>query len=98
MIRRPPRSTLFPYTTLFRSNPVPPVLHGLTPWAHTKKFTVPVGAPNVGIPVTTTVSAIESPRAIVFYDGVVTVVVGALLTVKHSEVLVLVGPGSAEPR
>src|SRR5260370_5201295 len=26
MIRRPPRSTLFPYTTLFRSQ-VPPVLH-----------------------------------------------------------------------
>src|SRR3712207_7083068 len=25
MIRRPPRSTLFPYTTLFRSRPVPPV-------------------------------------------------------------------------
>src|SRR2546429_3285951 len=25
MIRRPPRSTLFPYTTLFRSVPVPPV-------------------------------------------------------------------------
>src|SRR3712207_8446039 len=24
MIRRPPRSTLFPYTTLFRSNRVPP--------------------------------------------------------------------------
>src|SRR5258708_27177697 len=23
MIRRPPRSTLFPYTTLFRSNPLP---------------------------------------------------------------------------
>src|SRR2546430_13676434 len=23
MIRRPPRSTLFPYTTLFRSSPVP---------------------------------------------------------------------------
>src|SRR3712207_7023765 len=23
MIRRPPRSTLFPYTTLFRSHPVP---------------------------------------------------------------------------
>src|SRR5687768_18096109 len=30
MIRRPPRSTLFPYTTLFRSEPggVPPVLGG----------------------------------------------------------------------
>src|SRR2546429_3777394 len=26
MIRRPPRSTLFPYTTLFRSRPVAPVL------------------------------------------------------------------------
>src|SRR5258706_11811089 len=26
MIRRPPRSTLFPYTTLFRSPPVPPLL------------------------------------------------------------------------
>src|SRR5215813_15068699 len=25
MIRRPPRSTLFPYTTLFRSNRYPPV-------------------------------------------------------------------------
>src|SRR2546426_3296495 len=24
MIRRPPRSTLFPYTTLFRSLPIPP--------------------------------------------------------------------------
>src|SRR3989338_8438771 len=27
MIRRPPRSTLFPYTTLFRSPPRPPPLH-----------------------------------------------------------------------
>src|SRR2546425_8121676 len=28
MIRRPPRSTLFPYTTLFRSRPLPPVQLG----------------------------------------------------------------------
>src|SRR3712207_7536076 len=28
MIRRPPRSTLFPYTTLFRSQPVLHVLRG----------------------------------------------------------------------
>src|SRR5947207_7772841 len=28
MIRRPPRSTLFPYTTLFRSYKVPVCLHG----------------------------------------------------------------------
>src|SRR5258707_6098869 len=27
MIRRPPRSTLFPYTTLFRSRSSPPLLH-----------------------------------------------------------------------
>src|SRR3712207_8303855 len=26
MIRRPPRSTLFPYTTLFRSSPLRPIL------------------------------------------------------------------------
>src|SRR6185436_18163476 len=30
MIRRPPRSTLFPYTTLFRSIRLPPVRHGLS--------------------------------------------------------------------
>src|SRR3712207_8767194 len=30
MIRRPPRSTLFPYTTLFRSDP-PPDLYGPYP-------------------------------------------------------------------
>src|SRR5689334_24199319 len=28
MIRRPPRSTLFPYTTLFRSHGDRPLLHG----------------------------------------------------------------------
>src|SRR5260221_3417104 len=28
MIRRPPRSTLFPYTTLFRSRPVIVYIHG----------------------------------------------------------------------
>src|SRR3712207_7839714 len=28
MIRRPPRSTLFPYTTLFRSAPVAPAVGG----------------------------------------------------------------------
>src|SRR3989441_7256438 len=29
MIRRPPRSTLFPYTTLFRSHAIPLVLKGI---------------------------------------------------------------------
>src|SRR3712207_7546834 len=34
MIRRPPRSTLFPYTTLFRSATVQPTATaaGVTPW------------------------------------------------------------------
>src|SRR2546430_9834693 len=31
MIRRPPRSTLFPYTTLFRSRPVPARLPSPSP-------------------------------------------------------------------
>src|SRR5260370_25974491 len=31
MIRRPPRSTLFPYTTLFRSHIEPPTLHVRSP-------------------------------------------------------------------
>src|SRR2546430_8734457 len=31
MIRRPPRSTLFPYTTLFRSHPLYSRLHGGSP-------------------------------------------------------------------
>src|SRR2546426_6669961 len=31
MIRRPPRSTLFPYTTLFRSDPRPSLVPFLTP-------------------------------------------------------------------
>src|SRR2546425_4865764 len=31
MIRRPPRSTLFPYTTLFRSRPERQVLHQVGP-------------------------------------------------------------------
>src|SRR5256885_3487576 len=30
MIRRPPRSTLFPYTTLFRSPPPPPIQFSIT--------------------------------------------------------------------
>src|SRR6266576_6425785 len=35
MIRRPPRSTLFPYTTLFRSTGIPATVHsaGRSAWA-----------------------------------------------------------------
>src|SRR2546429_2295745 len=34
MIRRPPRSTLFPYTTLFRSGYVMPMFHSQTALAY----------------------------------------------------------------
>src|SRR5690348_18002814 len=45
MIRRPPRSTLFPYTTLFRSGPVTVgstilVPRGYTEWDATKRQAV----------------------------------------------------------
>src|SRR3712207_7499336 len=54
MIRRPPRSTLFPYTTLFRSCPAPPPLgggsYGPSPVrAQTQGFTQrPTGAAGEG--------------------------------------------------
>src|SRR3712207_8676957 len=42
MIRRPPRSTLFPYTTLFRSssNSVAVVIYTVTPYALKKETAV----------------------------------------------------------
>src|SRR3712207_6996548 len=42
MIRRPPRSTLFPYTTLFRSGRDDPEVH-LHPVTHDKDLGRPVG-------------------------------------------------------
>src|SRR5688572_31407005 len=52
MIRRPPRSTLFPYTTLFRSVMAVGVLASMT------NVTVPVGATLLG-PTGTTVAEID---------------------------------------
>src|SRR2546426_3950574 len=46
MIRRPPRSTLFPYTTLFRSHrpPMPDALSRQIPYIHrvVEAFAIPV--------------------------------------------------------
>src|SRR2546427_4177702 len=42
MIRRPPRSTLFPYTTLFRSSPQPPAAQAMPQQSKTQQATVPV--------------------------------------------------------
>src|SRR2546429_2747463 len=57
MIRRPPRSTLFPYTTLFRSRPVLPLhpeggggLPGAAGWGEAvDRVGVPVREPAVGV-------------------------------------------------
>src|SRR2546428_14152249 len=51
MIRRPPRSTLFPYTTLFRSpSPLPPY-SGLSYWANARNpfLSVPGGGLGCGV-------------------------------------------------
>src|SRR2546422_2872623 len=40
MIRRPPRSTLFPYTTLFRSPSIPRSVHDAV-YQRTKQLSVP---------------------------------------------------------
>src|SRR2546430_6965049 len=49
MIRRPPRSTLFPYTTLFRSEPEPTPEGEEEPAYEPKAIKVAiVGRPNVG--------------------------------------------------
>src|SRR3712207_8664858 len=52
MIRRPPRSTLFPYTTLFRSCPVRPDLNlKFLPGRHHSNCTPPlaIGATTSGL-------------------------------------------------
>src|SRR3712207_7345585 len=40
MIRRPPRSTLFPYTTLFRSQENGNAEHGLTSWDSRHRYLI----------------------------------------------------------
>src|SRR3712207_9000693 len=44
MIRRPPRSTLFPYTTLFRSSVRNPFRHSASPYEGRRR-TTPEGEP-----------------------------------------------------
>src|SRR3712207_8526079 len=53
MIRRPPRSTLFPYTTLFRSQPVVfghEFSGAVAEYGPGTKRAVPTGAPVVALP------------------------------------------------
>src|SRR5256885_7838062 len=46
MIRRPPRSTLFPYTTLFRSRVVEGVLRGVEPRHARLRVIIQFAAPD----------------------------------------------------
>src|SRR5215510_15540474 len=48
MIRRPPRSTLFPYTTLFRSRPLPPPRAARSPPTDAPAMGPAVGPPAAG--------------------------------------------------
>src|SRR3712207_7038910 len=65
MIRRPPRSTLFPYTTLFRSDrqlllgPWSPALHGSVKGA--PRLPMDVVWDSVGIPAPGSVAQVEAP-------------------------------------
>src|SRR2546430_12625846 len=51
MIRRPPRSTLFPYTTLFRSRPAPEsvLLVGHEPYLSNLVSLLCAGGPNLSL-------------------------------------------------
>src|SRR6266487_6118250 len=50
MIRRPPRSTLFPYTTLFRSGPPRSPVPARTPAAPARALPRPAGPPRTPRP------------------------------------------------
>src|SRR5256885_7348114 len=55
MIRRPPRSTLFPYTTLFRSNVQLLTRLGAEVWACGPATLLPPGLACLGVRVTTSI-------------------------------------------
>src|SRR5580692_10998392 len=48
MIRRPPRSTLFPYTTLFRSTSASDVMLPVVPLFHANSWGIAFSAPAMG--------------------------------------------------
>src|SRR5260221_2336768 len=61
MIRRPPRSTLFPYTTLFRSRKTPDPLQPMCPVGRNLVITNAPSAPNA-MPANVTASASRNTR------------------------------------
>src|SRR3712207_7568870 len=63
MIRRPPRSTLFPYTTLFRSGPVPDVLLADRNLAEHRLGPLPAGLLHPPLPVRLLDAGVDGQRS-----------------------------------
>src|SRR3712207_7223512 len=63
MIRRPPRSTLFPYTTLFRSRPKADKPEGGSePNIRSQATPIVAPPPRIELPVPPKIAASETPR------------------------------------
>src|SRR3712207_7833638 len=63
MIRRPPRSTLFPYTTLFRSKECGRIRGGRTCWDAPKKSASLLVAPRDGLEIVEALGAFSRKEA-----------------------------------
>src|SRR3712207_9280204 len=86
MIRRPPRSTLFPYPTLFRSGVAGAIFQSVT--------RTPLGSPDfIGLGAG---AAAGAAAAALVWPGVVPLTVGALLGATLATALVLLGAGRSE--
>src|SRR3712207_9555716 len=89
MIRRPPRSTLFPYTTLFRST----LPHGLIPLVVPQLRTITLGGAVTGLGIESTSFRSGLPHESVTEMDVLTGA-GDLLTVKPGDRLFDAFPNS----
>src|ERR1044072_8672540 len=99
MIRRPPRSTLFPYTTLFRSVRRGPVGHRLEPdgaaeqVVHERAALAEIGRAHVSTPVT----QIYLPMRLFFFNDTATTEIYTL-SLHDALPICKAWPGRAPPR
>src|SRR3712207_7459487 len=71
MIRRPPRSTLFPYTTLFRSLGIAPeAFEDREFHVHVPAGAIPKDGPSAGITMTTALASLLSGRPVKHNVGI----------------------------